>query len=124
MTISKNPAQKYVSLVKKELSFSSKSSRDFLHVLKQNINNYILEYPTASYSDLEAVFGLPHDVAASYYDTLEKEELDRHLNSKKRTLILIICSSLFFLSIFACYYYYNLTKELPAYTVEEIEVIE
>lgn len=121
--MAKNLAHKYVALVKKEIPFSSKSKRKFLYILEQNIENYTRENPAVSFSDLEASFGSPKEVASSYYDTLDKEDFDKHLKTKRTILFLVLSVCLFIIFACACYYY-NLHKDLPAYTIEEIRIIE
>ncbi|MFQ7312525.1 MAG: DUF6120 family protein [Sellimonas sp.] len=117
----------YVLSVKKQINFSDKSTKSFLNILENNVANFVQEHPLSTYEQIEEIFGSPSEVAESYLSTLDTNNIKSKLKLKKKILTyLVIIFSLLALFVCGVYFWhcYNISKEIPAYSVEEIEEIE
>lgn len=122
-TIVKN----YISSIKKQINFSDKSTKSFLKILESNVTNFVQEHPLSTYEQIEETFGAPAEVAESYLATLDLNSIKNKLKLKKRILTyLVIIFSFLAFCICGIYFWhcYNISREIPAYSVEEIEEIK
>ncbi len=117
-----NPITKmYLSKLKKQISFSSPAKKAFLRTLKRSIENYITEHPGTTYELVETNFGTPNEVALSFYESIGQDEVNTHIQSKKR--ILWGCGILIATLLLLCgEYYHKLSQSVAYYEFEEIEL--
>ena len=118
--------KQYISNLQKSINNSSRLSKQFINALNKSIINYLTENPNASYSDLEKTFGTIDEVTESYYDSLNSGEIKSQISHKKKLFICCL-STLVIIGIICVLiygnYYHNLNKDLPSYTIDEIEII-
>ena len=116
----------YILNLQKSINNTSRFSKQFINTLDKSINNYLAENPNASYSDLEKTFGTIDEVTESYYDSLNSKEIKSQISHKKKLFIsylsIVIIIGIICAVIYGNYYH-NLNKDLPAYSVDEIEII-
>ena len=96
--------------------------------MKACVRDYLSEKPDASYRQIKARFGDPHQIALSYAEEIEAEDLLDllQLNCKVITLILVV-ASVVLTSWFGVIVtmYYDHRKDVNGYlVVEEVVVID
>lgn len=115
----KNAKKKFLHDIEKKIIVSNHRRSEFLKILKHNLENYVVEYPDATYSDLENTFGTAGEIAKAYYDSIDDQEIIQKLKVKRKIFIIIIIF-ITALALVYCYYYYRLIQDIPTYAVEEI----
>ena len=93
-----NDIKKYIKYVKKIIPIHSKDKKEFIQLLTQKIIEFSNEHDSCSYQDIVDKFGSPNEVAASYIETLNSDEIIKKLNKKKIinifiSVIIILCIS-------------------------------
>ena len=78
-----NDIKKYIKYVKKIISIHSKDKKEFIQLLTQKIIEFSNEHDSCSYQDIVDEFGSPNEVAGSYIETLNSDEIIKKLNKKK-----------------------------------------
>ena len=74
--------KKYIKYVKKIIPFYSKDKKEFLKLLTQKIIEFSNEHDSCSYQDIVDEFGSPNEVAGSYIESLENDDIIKQLNKK------------------------------------------
>lgn len=82
--------KRYYRSIRNCLPSSHKLKAKVLAEIKSNINAYLLENPSANIASIEARFGAPEQIAASYVDELETPELLKKFQIRKKILTLTI----------------------------------
>lgn len=121
-----NDIKKYIKYVKKIIPIHSKDKKEFIQLLTQKIIEFSNEHDSCSYQDIVDEFGSPNEVAGSYIESLENDDIIKQLNKKYifKTLVTIII----FISIgIWCLEIYHFNKlyqdardSIHGYWVEEI----
>lgn len=121
-----NDIKKYIKYVKKIIPIYSKDKKEFIQLLTQKIIEFSNEHDSCSYQDIVDEFGSPNEVAGSYIESLENDDIIKQLNKKYifKTLVTIII----FISIgIWCLEIYHFNKlyqdardSIHGYWVEEI----
>ena len=75
--------KKYIKYVKKIIPFYSKDKKEFLKLLTQKIIEFSNTHPNFTYQNIIDEFGSPNEVAGSYIETLNSDEIIKKLNKKK-----------------------------------------
>ena len=93
-----NDIKKYIKYVKKIIPIHSKDKKEFIQLLTQKIIEFSNEHDSCSYQDIVDEFGRPNEVAGSYIETLDSDEIIKKLNKKKIinifiSVIIILCIS-------------------------------
>ena len=93
-----NDIKKYIKYVKKIIPIHSKDKKEFIQLLTQKIIEFSNEHDSCSYQDIVDEFGSPNEVAGSYIETLDSDEIIKKLNKKKIinifiSVIIILCIS-------------------------------
>ena len=88
----------HIKYVKKIISIHSKDKKEFIQLLTQKIIEFSNEQDSCSYQDIVDEFGSPNEVAGSYIETLNSDEIIKKLNKKKIinifiSVIIILCIS-------------------------------
>ena len=88
--------RKYIRDIERWLPCTGSVRRKLLSDIRLSVNNYLLEYPTASTSQITAALGTPQQIVTSYVDQIDTNLLMHNLRTKKRILYVIsaICSVL------------------------------
>lgn len=99
---------KYMKQVSKMITFSSKDKKEFLSLLEVRIQDFC-ESHSSSYDSIAEEFGTPNEVAASYIENLDTQELLKYLNKRKfmkiLTSILVTC-----IIVVSLFYIYRLNQ--------------
>ena len=90
--------KKYIKYVKKIIPFYSKDKKEFLKLLTQKIIEFSNTQPNCTYQNIIDEFGSPNEVAGSYIESLENDDIIKQLNKKKIinifiSVIIILCIS-------------------------------
>lgn len=90
--------QRYIHDIKKVFQFTGYRDRKYLKDLNQQINEFVLEFPSANYDTLVKEFGNPKEIIAAYYKNTKTEDIIGRITIQKyaRLGFLIICLVAFF----------------------------
>ena len=93
-----NDIKKYIKYVKKIIPIHSKDKKEFIQLLTQKIIEFSNEHDSCSYQDIVDEFCSHNEVAGSYIETLDSDEIIKKLNKKKIinifiSVIIILCIS-------------------------------
>ena len=118
--------KKYIKYVKKIIPFYSKDKKEFLKLLTQKIIEFSNTQPNCTYQNIIDEFGSPNEVAGSYIETLNSDEIIKKLNKKKIINIFISVIIILYISVwgFERYRINQLIDEakhtkMKTYTAEE-----
>ena len=81
--------KKYIKYVKKIIPFYSKDKKEFLKLLTQKIIEFSNTHPNFTYQNIIDEFGSPNEVAGSYIESLENDDIIKQLN--KKYIFKILC---------------------------------
>ena len=121
-----NDIKKYIKYVKKIIPIHSKDKKEFIQLLTQKIIEFSNEHDSCSYQDIVDEFGSPNEVAGSYIETLNSDEIIKKLNKKKIinifiSVIIILCISVWGFERYRINQLIDEAKhtKMKTYTVEE-----
>ena len=89
--VTKTEREKYLDAVKSAFRYSKLDSKEVVKDLGAEIDNYIAEFPDASFEDLERVFGIPDDIAKQLIAEMKPTEV----SSKIKFSVFVKKSALF-----------------------------
>ena len=118
--------KKYIKYVKKIIPFYSKDKKEFLKLLTQKIIEFSNTRPNCTYQNIIDEFGSPNEVAGSYIESLENDDIIKQLNKKYifKTLVTIIIFISIGIWCLEIYHfnklYQNARDSIHGYWVEEI----
>lgn len=76
-------SKKFIKYVKRIIPIHSKDKREFILLLTQRIKEFSDDLERCTYQDIVNEFGTPNEVAGSYIENMESNELIKKLNRKK-----------------------------------------
>ncbi len=85
--ITQKQINKYIKDIKKELLYNSKQSREFLAQLRQNVCDFAAENEKADIGAVKEQFGKPEDIAATFFEQYDKNEIKRKVNVRRVAVI-------------------------------------
>ncbi len=85
--ITQKEINRYIKDIKKELLYGTKESRQFLKELKQNVTDYAEENQNADMAQVTEQFGKPEDIAATFFEQYDKNEIKRKVNVRRVAVI-------------------------------------
>ncbi len=85
--ITQKEINRYIKDIKKELLYGTKESRQFLKELKQNVTDYAEENQNADMAEVTEQFGKPEDIAATFFEQYDKNEIKRKVNVRRVAVI-------------------------------------
>ena len=91
--------KKYIKYVKKIIPFYSKDKKEFLKLLTQKIIEFSNTQPNCTYQNIIDEFGSPNEVAGSYIETLNSDEIIKKLNKKKIIALFFIVGGIIIYSV-------------------------
>ncbi len=94
--ITQKEINRYIKDIKKELLYSSKQSREFLAQLRQNICDFAAENENADMSQITEQFGKPEDIAATFFEQYDKNEIKRKVNVRRVIVAAVVVVVLIF----------------------------
>lgn len=108
-------AQRYRRKVFRLLPCAKRQKCHILSGFDAGLNDYIGAHPNADLAELEAHFGSPEVVAASYVESAGPAELLRSLNTRRRVTTLIVTALMLVLVFWAGFITRAAIKELDNY---------
>lgn len=81
--------EKYYRSIRSWLPCSRKLKKKLLSQIRSNISAYVEEHPSAAFSDIQQRFGKPQQIAATYVNELETQELLRDLRVRKKIVRIV-----------------------------------
>ena len=121
-----NDIKKYIKYVKKIIPIHSKDKKEFIQLLTQKIIEFSNTQPNCTYQNIIDEFGSPNEVAGSYIETLNSDEIIKKLNKKKIinifiSVIIILCISVWGFERYRINQLIDEAKhtKMKTYTVEE-----
>ena len=108
----------YLTNIFRKLPDSSKKRRKFIHLLKQNILDYINEKSINKIEDIYMQFGTVDEIVEAYLDDMPYQYLEKQI---KITNIQKICIYITILIVIAGTFAYNMYLESITPTEIEIE---
>ena len=78
--------RRYLRQVWNGLPCPKREKRRILSAINETLEDYLLENPNAQYEEIQARFGPPQQIAASYIGAMETQELMKRLRTRKRIL--------------------------------------
>lgn len=115
--------RRYYRRIRSYLPCRRKWKNSILDEIRCTIGAFLAENPNAEYSEIEAHFGSPYQIAASYVDSMNTDELLRDLHIRKKITTIFAGTMAAILLIWAlavtaeCIYYNTL---YPGYMTETI----
>lgn len=94
--ITQKEINRYIKDIKKELLYGTKESRQFLKELKQNVTDYAEENQNADMAQVTEQFGKPEDIAATFFEQYDKNEIKHKVNVRRVAVIVGIMMFLVF----------------------------
>lgn len=94
-------ARRYLRNVKDWLPCSGKLKREIMARIKNVLDDYLAEHPDADFAELSHRFGLPKQIAASYVEDMDTEELLRNLRIRRRIVGIVTCAALIVITLWA-----------------------
>lgn len=87
-------AWRYLWKVRGWLPCSGKLKREIMARIKTVLNDYLNDHPDADFAELSYRFGTPKQVASSYVEDMDTEELLRNLRIRSRILGIVAGTAL------------------------------
>ena len=126
MFLQKRAQTQYLHHLKLLLPYHYQEEKQYMKRLKQNISEYMDEFPSSDYDALVKQFGAPKEIAAQFYTELDDDQFMSRIRMKKciRKLCFI---ALFAITILVAYHSIDLYRDyqeaedsIPAYEEETI----
>lgn len=120
----------YVGQVKHLFPVVGKAERAYLKKLRWNLEDCFEEHPPASMEEVIQRVGRPEDAVSQYYDTMEPEDILKHVRRSRLWHIVLICAIVILLVVAVLcviqvwQYYQNylvFVDEMTGYITERIE---
>lgn len=92
-------ARRYLRNVKDWLPCSGKLKREIMARIKNVLDDYLAEHPDADFAELSHRFGLPKQIAASYVEDMDTEELLRNLRIRRRIVGIVTGTALIVIAL-------------------------
>lgn len=93
--------RRYVRQVRSLLPCPAKQKRMIVEDIWENAAVFLQEHPAADYSQIEAHFGTPEQLAVSYVKDMDTKKLLRELRLKRRIYVLIASAAITVILLFA-----------------------
>lgn len=88
----RNCIDTYVSQVKFLFPVMGKTERAYLKKLRWNLEDCFEDRPPSSMEEVIEQVGRPEDAVSEYYDTMEPEEVLKHVRQSRLWRIVLICA--------------------------------
>lgn len=102
MLRSKRADTQYLRHLKLLLPYHHSEEKQYMKRLKQNLSEYMDEFPSSDYKELVNQFGEPKEVVAQFYAELDDDQFVKRLRTKKHIRKLCF-AALFAITIFVAY---------------------
>ena len=84
---------RYVRLVHKYVPCPRVLKKKLIRDVKMNIRQYLQVHPDYGYAEVEAHFGKPQTIAASYIEDMDLQELVKAVHKRNRRLNVVLASA-------------------------------
>ena len=86
-------AKLFFKNAKSNLNCPRKIKKDLILRIESSVYDYIESQPDASYDDITAQFGSPRELADSYINSLDSEEISKAIKKAKtiKTAVIVTC---------------------------------
>lgn len=82
-------ARRYLRIVRQLLPCGKKTRTAILAGITASLNTYLEQFPDATYSELEAKYGPPQQIAAAYVESAGTADILKEMRIRRRILELI-----------------------------------
>ncbi len=96
-----NLAKRYIFRVSRRMPVGGKQKREFLAALQEDVEQYILENPSATRAQLEAQFGSPDDIAADFIAQMPYREINDKFRARNRIVAVAVAVAILVVTIWA-----------------------
>ena len=87
-------AWRYLWKVRGWLPCSGKLKREIMARIKTVLNDYLNDHPNADFAELSHRFGTPQQIAASYIEEMNVQDLLKRLRIRKKIICIVIATAL------------------------------
>lgn len=94
--VTQSEINKYIKDIKKQLLYGTRETKQFLKELKQNIVDYVEENQGADMEQIMEQFGKPEDIAATFFEHYDNEEIRKKLKIRHIVVTCVIIVTMFF----------------------------
>ena len=88
--ITQKEINRYIKDIKKELLYGTKESRQFLKELRQSVADFAEENPNAEMAQITEQFGTPEEIAATFFEQYDKNEIKRKVNVRRVIIAAVV----------------------------------
>ena len=81
--------KRYIRSISNALPCSGKVKKQIVSQIRESIDGYLLENPEADLATLQAHFGTPQEIAASYVNEQDPSALLHKMSIKKKVLVIV-----------------------------------
>ena len=89
--VSRHEKKEYYNAVKRNICCGSKNKSEFLDDFSDKLSDYIDENPKADIDELIKNFGSPEEIADSFMQTLDEDEIQKAVRKKKIIITIAVC---------------------------------
>lgn len=82
-------AKRYIRSVSDALACSGKAKKRILSQIRDGVEDYLLQNPGANLGSIQAHFGTPREIAASYVNEQDPSVLLKKISIKKKVLVIV-----------------------------------
>ena len=90
MRINDKEVKRYLNNISNLLLCSSKERNQFLQDFRNNIDDFMVNNPNASFIDLEKAMGTPQEIADSFMENISSKDVKKRIYVKRILLISVI----------------------------------
>lgn len=124
MTANNRKLRRYYRAVRSWLPCTRKLKKQIIGQLRSRVQNYLAQNPDVDITELQAEFGTPRTIAATYVENSDTEEILRGLRVRRRIAATVTAAAMIVLISWAAVVTWEVVKlqELPnSYIVVEVE---
>lgn len=118
---------RYLWEISRELPGSWKQKKKILFRIKHSIQDYLSDGDEISYSQIKERFGEPKQIAYSYVENMETEEVTKELKISKKIIRIITVAAIAMVVLWGGYValcYINFQDSMNGYIIVEVTEIE
>lgn len=86
-------AWRYLWKVRGWLPCSGKLKREIMARIKTVLNDYLNDHPDADFAELSHRFGTPQQIAASYIEEMNVQDLLKQLRIRKKIIAIVVATA-------------------------------
>ena len=94
-------AWRYLWKVRGWLPCSGKLKREIMARIKTVLDDYLNDHPDADFAELSHRFGTPQQIAASYIEEMNVQDLLKQLRIRKKIICIVVATALTLVSLWA-----------------------